>query len=59
MTEINGLRVIVDNAVKGGTIHAIESPPLREKFASEAQYEEAYHDWWRRQNLWTVTRVGE
>jgi hypothetical protein len=59
MTEINGLRVIVDDAVKGGTIHAIEPPPQRREFVYQCDYEKAYDDWYRRMNIWTVTNIGE
>jgi hypothetical protein len=59
VTEINGLRVIVDSAVKCGTLHVIAPPPDRAAFATQEAYDKAYADWYRRMNCWTVTNIGE
>jgi hypothetical protein len=56
---MNGLRVIVDNAVKGGTLHVMAPPPDRAAFESREEYERAYDAWYRKMNYWTVTNIGD
>jgi hypothetical protein len=58
MSELNGLRVIVSEAVAGRTLHAIDPPPERDAYPDNASYRRAYDEWWRHMNCWTVTNIG-
>lgn len=55
--EINGLRVILSEAVENGTLHAIQSPPERKTFASDADYQRTYDEWWTMTHAWTITGI--
>jgi hypothetical protein len=55
--ELLGLSVIVDEAVRAGTLHVIAPPPERADFVSDEAFDRAVARWQRTQ-LWIVTNVG-
>ena len=52
--EMNGLRVIVDEAVERGTLHVLAPEPRRADYTTDGDYRRAYREWWRKMNCWTT-----